>query len=184
MCDAPSISRRRFIQVSSSAAAALSGAFAGACAGRYQPASALTSDERRLVEAVADQIVPPDQDLGGRAAGVADFIDIQLRGPYARFVPAYRDGLARLDATCRRLRKARFVDLSCDDQATVLTSLENEQVPPGIWEPQEASAFFRLICDHCMQGYYGSPRHGGNRGGASWKMLKLDYPQLAGRATT
>jgi gluconate 2-dehydrogenase gamma chain len=184
MSDWSSISRRRFILVSSSLAAAASAAFAGGCAGRFQPPLALTPEERTLVEAVADQIVPPDQDPGGKAAGVANFIDIQLRGPYARFAAAYRDGLARLDETSRQLRQHSFVRLPFDDQTAVLTALERDEVPPGIWTPRQASGFFRLICDHCMQGYYGSPRHGGNRGAASWKMLRLDYPQLAGRVIT
>ena len=165
-------------------AAAASAAFAGGCAGRFQLVPGAHAEERALVEAVADQIVPPDQDPGGKAAGLADFIDIQLRGPYARFVPTYRDGLARLDETSRQLRHHPFVRLPFDVQTAVLTALEKDEVPPGIWTPRQASGFFRLICDHCMQGYYGSPRHGGNRGGASWKMLRLDYPQLAGRVTT
>jgi len=33
-----------------------------------------------------------------------------------------------------------------------------------------------------MQGYYGSPRHGGNRDAISWRMLGLDEPPLRGRA--
>jgi gluconate 2-dehydrogenase gamma chain len=184
MCDWPSISRRQFIQVSSSLAAVVSGALAAGCAGRYQPETTFTSDQYRLVEAVADQIVPPDADPGGRAAGVADFIEIQLRGPYARFAPAYRDGLARLDQTSHRLHQRPFVHLSFDEQTAVLLAVENGRVPAGIWKAGEPSEFFRLICDHCMQGYYGSPRHGGNRGAASWKMLKLDYPQIAGRVIT
>jgi gluconate 2-dehydrogenase gamma chain len=40
------------------------------------------------------------------------------------------------------------------------------------------------VCDHCMQGYYGSPRHGGNRDFASWKMLGLPYPQVVGRVVS
>jgi gluconate 2-dehydrogenase gamma chain len=183
MRDRASISRRRFIQVSSSLAAAIPGVFAG-CAGGYQTVTALTPDEHGLVEAIADQIIPPDQDIGGKDAGVADFIDIQLRGPYARFVPAYRDGLARLDEASRRLYRAPFVGLAPQDQTALLTSVERGRLPAGLWNPRAASAFFQLICDHTMQGYYGSPRHGGNRGAASWKMLKLDYPQLAGRVIT
>jgi gluconate 2-dehydrogenase gamma chain len=33
-----------------------------------------------------------------------------------------------------------------------------------------------------MEGYYGSPRHGGNRDAVSWRMLGLDEPPLRGRA--
>jgi gluconate 2-dehydrogenase gamma chain len=28
-----------------------------------------------------------------------------------------------------------------------------------------------MVVDHTMQGFYGSPAHGGNRDEASWKML-------------
>jgi gluconate 2-dehydrogenase gamma chain len=181
MGDERSISRRRFLKVSSSVAAAASGGALGGCAGQFQPAVSLAPNERRLVEAVADQIVPPDDTPGGKDAGLADFIDVQLRGPYKRYVPVYRDGLARLEQTSRQLRAKSFLDLSFDEQTAVLTALEQDQVPAGIWQPGEAAEFFRLICDHCMQGFYGSPRHGGNHGAASWKMLGLDYPQVAGR---
>jgi gluconate 2-dehydrogenase gamma chain len=181
MSDGRFVTRRRFIQVSSSAAAAVSSGLLGGCAWRFQPAIALGADERRLVEAVADQIIPPDQDAGGKDAGIADFIDIQLRGPYRRFLRAYRDGLARLEETSRRVHQRSFLALSFDDQTALLGLLETGQPQPGIWKKGESAEFFRLICGHCMQGYYGSPRHGGNRRLVSWKMLRLDYPQVAGR---
>ena len=42
--------------------------------------------------------------------------------------------------------------------------------------------FFNLVRSHTFQGYYGSPRHGGNRNAVSWHMLGLDEPPLRGRA--
>jgi hypothetical protein len=33
-----------------------------------------------------------------------------------------------------------------------------------------------------MQGYYGSPRHGGNKNWASWRMLKIPTAPVRGRA--
>ena len=42
--------------------------------------------------------------------------------------------------------------------------------------------FFDLVREHTMEGYYGSPRHGGNRDAVSWRMLGLDEPPLRGRA--
>ena len=176
MTDHP-ISRRRFIQASTAVAAVA----AGGCATTFQPVTSFSADERKLVEAIADQIVPPDQDPGGRDTSVAEFLDVQLRGPYARHAAAYHDGLARLEQTCQRLHHRSFTAMSFDEQTAVLTALERGQVPDGIWPPGDAAEFFNLVCDHCMQGFYGSPRHGGNRNGASWKMLGLDYPQVAGR---
>jgi gluconate 2-dehydrogenase gamma chain len=179
MDDRHRVSRRRFMKLSS--AAAVGGGLAAGCRGRFQPRTALSSDERALVEAIADQIVPPDQHAGGRDANVAGFIDTQLRGPYKRYERDYRDGLRNVEATSQRVHGRAFVALAFDEQTALLSTLERGKVPDGIWRKGEAPRFFQLICDHCLQGYYGSPRHGGNRRYASWKMLKLDYPQLAGR---
>jgi gluconate 2-dehydrogenase gamma chain len=41
--------------------------------------------------------------------------------------------------------------------------------------------FFNLIRAHAMQGFYGDPRHGGNRDEASWKMLGIPCPPVRGR---
>ena len=45
---------------------------------------------------------------------------------------------------------------------------------------KDEKAFFELVRAHTMQGYYGTPRHGGNRDAVSWRMLGLDEPPLAG----
>lgn len=177
-----SFSRRKFLQVST--AAAISGNLLVSCARNSQPETVLTAHEKALVEAISDQIIPPDQDPGGKEAGVANFIEIQLTGPYKRFQGDYQAGLARLEATSKALRQKSFLDLSFDEQTEVLVLLEGNQVPSSIWGSGESGKFFRMIRDHCMQGFYGSPRHGGNRNYASWKMLNLDYPQVCGRNLT
>ena len=35
---------------------------------------------------------------------------------------------------------------------------------------------------HTMQGFYGSPRHGGNRNAVSWKIPGVRNPPIRGRA--
>jgi gluconate 2-dehydrogenase gamma chain len=42
------------------------------------------------------------------------------------------------------------------------------------------------VRNHTLEGYYGSPRHGGNRDAVSWRMLGLDEPPIcaAARNTT
>jgi len=64
-----------------------------------------------------------------------------------------------------------LADTSHEQQFAVVSALE-----------QEASPFFELVRMHTLEGYYGSPRHGGNRDAASWRMLGLDEPPLRGRA--
>jgi gluconate 2-dehydrogenase gamma chain len=52
------------------------------------------------------------------------------------------------------------------------------------WSLTSPGGFFQIVVDHSMQGFYGDPRHGGNRDGASWKMLGLSYPPIRGRLRT
>lgn len=173
------VSRRGFLRIWPMAAA--SGGLLAGCGRVFQPRSVLSPEERRLVEALADQVIPPDEAPGGRDAGVAEFIERQLRGPYARHLAAYHDGLAKIDSTSRRLQGRPFVSVPFARQTALLEALETDRVPDGIWKPKESSRFFQLVIDHCLQGFYGSPRHGGNRDGASWRMLGLNNPQILGR---
>jgi gluconate 2-dehydrogenase gamma chain len=47
---------------------------------------------------------------------------------------------------------------------------------------QQNRKFFELVRSHTLEGYYGTPRHGGNRDAVSWRMLGLDEPPVRGRA--
>ncbi len=47
---------------------------------------------------------------------------------------------------------------------------------------QQNRWFFDLVRGHTLEGYYGSPRHGGNRDAVSWRMLGLAEPPVRGRA--
>jgi len=49
---------------------------------------------------------------------------------------------------------------------------------------QENRTFFELVRKHTLEGYYGSPRHGGNRDAVSWRMLGLAEPPVRGRHGT
>lgn len=141
----------------------------------------LSEAEAILVDAITEQIIPADQDPGAREVGVVNFIDKQLAGRYRRHQQAYRVGLCGVDETSRAMFARKFDDLTPAQQIGVLQSLESGKVTGVAWRQQSAAVFFKLIRDHTMQGFYGSPSHGGNRGYASYRMLRLDYPQIIGR---
>ena len=44
-----------------------------------------------------------------------------------------------------------------------------------------AKRFFSTVIAHTMQGYYGDPRHGGNRDAVSWRMLGVPVIPIRGR---
>ncbi len=138
-----------------------------------------TEEEAKLVIAIAEQIIPADQDPGATDAGVVYFIDKQLAGFYSDQQQNYRKGLIALQQYCKAQFNKIFEELDWDHQAEVLVKMEiGELNSEG---DSLLSTFFKLIKDHSMQGFYGSPRHGGNKNFVSYKMLKLDYPHVIGQ---
>jgi gluconate 2-dehydrogenase gamma chain len=129
-----------------------------------------TVEEAQTVDAICEQLIPADRDAGAKQAGVVNYIDIQLTRPFKRYQRVYRQGIASVDAASRAKFSKTFVELSGGQQAEVLTGIE-----------RNSKAFFELILLHSRQGFYGDPRHGGNRGRVSWKMLGLPFPQVRGR---
>lgn len=107
---------------------------------------------------------------GAREAGAVRYIDIQLSRTFKKHRATYRSGLAAVDAASRSKWGKAFVDLPAAGQVEVLNAME-----------ETSPEFFDLILTHTRQGFYGDPRHGGNRDMVSWKMLGLASPPVRGR---
>lgn len=158
--------RRRFI------VAGLTGS-AVSCARSRSPWRFFSVQEARTVEAVCAHIIPEDRDPGAVQAGVVVYIDRQLTGFYKPLQKAYRQGIGALDRESVSFAGRAFADLPAASQLDVLRRIERNP---------ETKPFFDLLVTHAMQGFYGDPRHGGNRERASWKMLGVASPPLRGRA--
>jgi gluconate 2-dehydrogenase gamma chain len=172
------LSRRQFIQLGAAAAAG-----GGVSCNRLavNPWRFFTVAEARTLAAVCDQLIPPDADPGADWARIVNFIDIQLCGPYFPLQKAYRHGLACLDHSSQAQFGKPFASLASDQQILFLRAMETKQLSHSGWNEIEPSDFFELLLNHAMQGYYGDPRHGGNRDHVSWKMVGLTYPPVRGR---
>jgi gluconate 2-dehydrogenase gamma chain len=176
----PGLTRRDFVRTVAAGAGA--SAIAAGCA-RKPPSRwrVLTDEQAELVVAICEQIVPRDQDPGATDAGVVHFIDRQLAGFYAKHRSTYENGLRGVEETSREMFDKGFLGLKWDQQTAVLRALESGKAKGAVWEKESAQTFFRMIRDHTLQGFYGSPRHGGNRNYASYRMLGLEYPALIGQ---
>jgi gluconate 2-dehydrogenase gamma chain len=172
------LSRREFIQLAAAAAAA-SGITA--CSGPRVPWRFLRLREARTLAAISDQLIPADQDPGADWAQVVNFIDIQLCGPFRAAQELYRHGIGCMDATAQTLFGKSFAELDATQQIEILEAVEQGKVSKQIWKTVDQRQFFEVVLSHTMQGFYGDPRHGGNRARASWKMVGLSYPQVRGR---
>jgi len=139
-----------------------------------------TLDEAMCVIALCEQIIPADDKFGGASdAGVIFYIDRQLLGPLNQHAESYRENLINLQAFCNKKFGKHFQDLTSNEQIDVMKLMEKNQIDASLWE--RPSDFFRLILSHTMQGYYGSPIHGGNKDYMSFNMLRLEYPLNIGQ---
>ena len=71
--------------------------------------------------------------------------------------------------------------LTWDTQFQVVKSMESNELPKDCWLDLDPKSFFNLVIYHTMQGFYGAPRHGGNKNYMSYKMMGLDFPLVIGR---
>lgn len=153
-----------------------------------------TPAEMHAVEAIVDRLIPADDlSIGGKEAGCAAFIDRQLagnfgdsrrlymKGPFMHGLPTqgyqgsatpamrYRAGLAAIDAYLRKTMNNRgFAELKADEQDQLLENLEAGKVDLG---KVDGKAFFNLILQNTMEGFFADPIYGGNRDMVSWKMI-------------
>ncbi len=124
------------------------------------------SHQRATIEAATARIIPADRDRGALEAGVINYIENTLDTYEAERAPLYFEGVKELDRlACERFGAQEFLSLQSEPQDQILSLLEERQ-----------SLFFSLLLEHTMQGFYGDPRHGGNRDRIGWKMIGFPGP--------
>ena len=146
--------------------------------------AALTLHEATTVAAIAAIIVPTDQYPGAAEANVVGYIDRKLSGRAAER-QSYQDGVRWIDGASAKIfgRGRRFIDLSPEQRIEVLQVAEETlnmrlRIVASLWERVwrrvqriyddifglgEGTAFFRLVREDTLAGFYSNP--------VSWGML-------------
>jgi len=112
---------------------------------------------------------------------VVEFIDRKLAGYHRRYQALYRTGLKGVGESSLALFGREFVDLGKAQQDALLRKLESNQAPGAVWSRVAPGDFFNRVVEHTLEGFYGGPRHGGNRDAVSWRMLGLPTPPVRSR---
>jgi gluconate 2-dehydrogenase gamma chain len=155
--------------------------FNSACRNKISRWRYLNEDEIGLLDAIVEQIIPTDEFPGGKWANVSNFIDKQLSTYYMKHQLAYREGLAALEKTVIKLKGKKFEELSFAEQTVILEKMQAGEFSGDYWKDHPPDNFFDMVRQHSLQGFYGSPVHGGNRDYISYHMLGLDYPNVIGQ---
>ena len=139
--------------------------------------SAFSPSQLGLIEALVDRLIPSDENgPGARECGVANYIDRSFSGPLAGERTRFIVGLAAIDAFARNIHRAAFVELALGNRDEVLTAMENNDA--GGFTPDSRTFFYR-VRQLALEGMFGDPLYGGNRGFAGWDLIRYPGPRMA-----
>ena len=112
-----------------------------------------TEAEYAMVEHLADIIIPNDGTPGAKDAGVAEFIDFMVASdPEVQY--GFRTGITWLNAQAERTNGKRFVELTPEQQTSLLEPLGfKDKARPG---EEDGVRFFRMMREYTVTGFYTS----------------------------
>lgn len=151
-----------------------------------------SADEASFVEPAVERLIPSEPEWpGAGAAGVPNYIDLQLAGPYGAgdrlflggpikpglpgqgyqlgLTPAelYRTSLRAIREQLQR-RSLDFVSAAAEEQDAFLSDLEAGKLDLGGFS---SAIFFETLLANTIEGYFADPAYGGNRDMVSWRMI-------------
>ena len=109
--------------------------------------------------AIAARIIPTTDTPGATEAGVIHFFDRAFADERSGALKPARDGLVELNATLRN--GTRFADLDTTKQDAVLSTIEN-------------SAFFNLMREMTIFGFFAMNSYGGNKNHVAWDLIGFE----------
>ena len=118
----------------------------------YRP-QFFTAAEYAVVERLTDIIIPSDGTPGAKDAGVAEFIDFMVASdPEPQY--SFRTGITWLNAHSQRTLGKRFVELSPEQQTSLLEPLGfKDKARLG---EEDGQRFFRVMREFTVTGFYSS----------------------------
>jgi Gluconate 2-dehydrogenase subunit 3 len=136
---------------------------------RHHSTPPLNDETRRVMRAMVDRLIPPDDFAGAAEAGVDDYILRQLRGDIAGERPLVAGGLEALEAEARSVHGASFAALTSSRQDMLLEWVSRGEVRTTWAVPPVA--FFARMVELTAEGFYTDPGQSGNRAEIAWKMI-------------
>jgi len=169
------LKRREFVATAATAASAGCGA---RLAAGYR---FFSKDEARAIDAWTECLIPADDLPGASLAQVVRYIDLQLTRRFKKLQEPYQRAAEAIDEAAQRAHAKPFAELATEQQTALLAALDAGKGDKALWGLDGGKAAFEMVLNHTMQGFFGSPRHGGNRDFASSKLVGVAPVQSRGR---
>jgi gluconate 2-dehydrogenase gamma chain len=164
------------------------------------PYSVLEPTMRATLAAVADRILPADDELPAASElGVVEYVARQAAGDWGRGARVYRRppffdadhsghgwqydlmpgdalllGLSALDEQARRRHGSGYAGLPAARQDELLGALEAGALSPV--GPMRGADVFELLLAVVLEGVFADPKYAGNRDRAAWRWIGFPGP--------
>lgn len=141
------------------------------------PKQTFSEAQFRIIEAFVDRLIPTDENgPGAGESGVAVYIDRSFGDALAGERPVFAAGLEATDAFARSRHGVGFAELDVARKDAVLAAIENNDA--GGFSPDSRTFFYR-VRQLTLEGMFGDPFYGGNRGFAGWDLIRYPGPRMA-----
>lgn len=132
--------------------------------------------ELRILEAFIGRLIPKDDNGPGAVeCGAVGYFERQLAGDLSGEKAGILEGLAAVDTFAQRAHGAAFPELAPDKQDAVLTALQNNEAAGFSGSAGFVTRMRRLT----LEGTFGDPYYGGNKGFAGWDLIRYPGVRLA-----
>jgi hypothetical protein len=132
------------------------------------PIRFFTDEERTLMTAVCDRVLPQDDRFPEFRIPIVNYIDERLfenriEGYQYENMPsdreAHRLGLKAIDVTARAIHAKSFADLDSLKQDFILKSIHDgkQLAAKEIWEQMPIERYWHLLVQDCVAAYYSHP---------------------------
>lgn len=121
-------------------------------------AAGFTDDDRALLDEIGETILPATDIPGAKAAGVGAFMAMMVADCYTDAQhDAFRDGLGRIDGSCRAKYGKSFMEASPEQRTELANALEAEQRAQYARKAKdELPHYFRMMKELAVLGYFSS----------------------------
>ncbi|MBX5483323.1 MAG: gluconate 2-dehydrogenase subunit 3 family protein [Myxococcaceae bacterium] len=125
-----------------------------------------TNPEFAIVSALAERILPRDEDPGAIDANVPEYIDRMLQSPdLHQMKEDFLGGIEAIDRRARARFGKGFTDASAAEQDELIAAFKD--APPDSGEAK----FYELLLTLTLEGFLGDPSYGGNKDYVGWALV-------------
>src|SRR5690242_13187345 len=121
-----------------------------------------------ILEAVSNRFIPENEWPSAAGGGALVYMERRANEDPSTWNKLIEPGLRALESEASARYGHAFSELSEEQQDGLLQDVQHDRVRD--W-PVSSAMFFNALLELVVEGYYGNPESGGNRGGKSWEMI-------------